>query len=69
VNKRHITWSEFGDLSDLLAKKIASSNKKFDGIIGISRGGLPLTTILSHTLSLPISLIIRAASYDEDNEQ
>lgn len=69
MEKRYIDWSEYGDLIDALIQKVSHAQKKYDGIIGISRGGLPIAVSLSHGLKLPISQIIRAASYDEDNEQ
>lgn len=48
------TWNQF----DKDAKKIASilqkSGRKFDGVYGPVRGGLPLAVVLSHALNIPM---------------
>jgi uncharacterized protein len=52
-----VSWNEFETLSIDLAKKIIKSNKKFDLIIGVSRGGLLLARLLSSMLNIPLAVI------------
>ncbi len=51
---RKISWEEFDRLIDRLEIKINKSGNKFDGIIGIPRGGLIVAVCLSHRLNLPL---------------
>jgi len=66
--KVKISWNQFQQLSDKLAERIISSQKNYEGIIAISRGGLPLATLFSHKLNIPITEILHARSYSEDGE-
>lgn len=45
-------WVEYQKLVELLAEKIISSKKKYNGIIAIPRGALPIATSLSHILNI-----------------
>ncbi|MDA1334575.1 MAG: phosphoribosyltransferase [bacterium] len=54
TEKQKYTWQEFDEDVNLLAEKIKATNKKFDGIYGIPRGGLPIAVALSHRLDLPM---------------
>ena len=51
-NKKHFyTWKNFE--SDVKKLTSALKHKKFDGIWGPARGGLPIAVCLSHALDLP----------------
>jgi len=52
-----VSWTEFESLAIDLTKKIKSSNKNFSFIVGVSRGGLLLSRLLSSTLDLPMGVI------------
>lgn len=51
----NVTWDDFRNNSSLLAEKIVASQKKFDLIVAIARGGLTLAQLLSDSLRLPIA--------------
>lgn len=48
--KKLITWDNYGRLLNILKTKIVELNIPFDYIYGIPRGGLPISTFLSHNL-------------------
>jgi hypoxanthine phosphoribosyltransferase len=52
-----ISWREFNSLSIDLAKQITYSEKTFDAIVCVSRGGLLLGRLLSSVLELPLGVI------------
>ncbi|MBI4239559.1 phosphoribosyltransferase [Candidatus Uhrbacteria bacterium] len=54
IGKIHYTWSEFEKDLFALSKKLRRAKKKFTGIWGPARGGLPLAVCLSHLLTLPL---------------
>tara|TARA_Y100000310_G_scaffold257347_1_gene265386 strand:- start:114 stop:470 length:357 start_codon:yes stop_codon:yes gene_type:complete len=57
MNKVYIDWETFGIMIDKLAEKINENHKgTFDGVYGVPRGGLPIATVLSHKLGLPLLL-------------
>ncbi len=47
-----ISWQEFDKITKYLAETIKKSDKKFDFITGIPRGGIILAVYLSHLLDL-----------------
>ena len=51
---RVVGWEEFDRLIDRLEFKINESDKKFEGIYGIPRGGLMVAVCLSHRLNIPL---------------
>lgn len=52
-----VSWTEYHSLSQSLAAKILSSDKKPDQIVAIARGGLTLGHLLSDLLHIPVSTI------------
>jgi len=54
---RYVSWSEYGNLAEALAEKVRSSGKKFDLVIGIARGGLPVAMVVSDHLDVRIDFI------------
>jgi hypoxanthine phosphoribosyltransferase len=53
----YISWNEFESLALDLAKNIDLSNKKYDLIVTVGRGGLLLGRILASLLKLPLGVI------------
>jgi hypoxanthine phosphoribosyltransferase len=53
----YLSWSSFGKASYSLAKKIKASRIKFDLIIGITRGGVPLAMVIGDSLNVGIDTI------------
>jgi uncharacterized protein len=54
---RYINWAEYGDLADALAEKVRLGGVKFDVIIGIARGGIPVAMVVSDHLAVAIDFI------------
>lgn len=52
ANKVFVTWKEVRDYVELLVE--ASKDKKFSGVFGIPRGGLPLAVMISDRMGLPL---------------
>jgi uncharacterized protein len=52
-----ISWDEFERLSVDLYKNIKESNKKYDHIVCVARGGLLLGRLLSEMMNLPLAVI------------
>lgn len=60
---RYISWPEYGNLAEALAEKVRAKGKKFDLVIGIARGGLPVAMVVSDHLGTRIDFI-NVKSYD-----
>jgi hypoxanthine phosphoribosyltransferase len=54
---RYISWPEYGNLAEALAEKVRSSGKRFDLVIGIARGGIPVAMVVSDHLGVKIDFI------------
>lgn len=54
---KRIKWQEYGDLCDALADKVESSKSRFDLIIGVSRGGIPVAMALSDRLDVDFDIL------------
>ena len=52
-DKEHYSWVQFDKDVIEVVKRLRKTHKKFDGVWGPPRGGLPLAVILSHALALP----------------
>ena len=50
--KRAMTWEEFEIATDILAKRIFASERRFKSVSGIPRGGLIVAVVLSHKLGV-----------------
>jgi uncharacterized protein len=53
----HISWARYGKMADMMVKKIKGKRYKFDLVIGIARGGIPLAMVISDRLGVRIDLI------------
>jgi uncharacterized protein len=65
---RYVSWPEYGNLAEALAEKVHSSGKRFDLVIGIARGGMPVAMVVSDHLDARIDFI-NVKSYVGINER
>ncbi len=66
LEKILLSWQEFGVLSEKLANKLKSKyNKEIDVVIGIAKGGLPISVYLANSLGAQWDSI-RIRSYTSD---
>jgi hypoxanthine phosphoribosyltransferase len=54
---RYISWSEYGNLAEALAEKIRANGKKYDLVVGIIRGGIPVAMVVSDHLNVKIDFV------------
>lgn len=52
-----MSWTSYGKISSSLAQKIKKSGVKFDLIIGIARGGIPLAMVIGDKIGVRIDII------------
>jgi len=69
IEKRFLTWEEFGTLSRKLAERLEVTNRAFDQIIALSRGGLPLGVAMSHRFSAPLKVVSIKSYNDKTHKQ
>jgi len=60
---RYLGWTEYGRLLERLADAVAAGSAKFDLVIGIARGGLPVAMVVSDRLGTKVDFI-NVKSYD-----
>ena len=63
-NFRYISWSEYGNLAEALAEKVRANGKKYDLVVGIARGGIPVAMVVSDHLDVKIDFI-NVKSYND----
>ncbi len=63
-NFRYISWSEYGNLAEALAEKVRANGKKYDLVVGIARGGIPVAMVVSDHLNVKIDFI-NVKSYND----
>ncbi|HMD78748.1 MAG TPA: phosphoribosyltransferase family protein [Nitrososphaerales archaeon] len=61
---RYVSWSEYGNLADALGEKVRATGKKFDLVVGIARGGIPVAMVVSDHLDVKIDFV-NVKSYDD----
>ena len=54
---RYVSWPEYGNLAEALAEKVRSGGKRFDLVVGIARGGMPVAMVVSDHLDVRIDFI------------
>ncbi len=64
-NTNKLTWEDFEYLANDICKQISAKPIIFDSIIGIARGGLFLSTLLSYKLNIKKLYIINTQLYCE----
>jgi hypoxanthine phosphoribosyltransferase len=52
MKKKYYSWLEVEKAADTIIRQMYKDNWRPDYIVGITRGGLPLATILSHKLNI-----------------
>ena len=63
-NFRYISWSEYGNLAEALAEKVRANGKKYDLVVGIARGGIPVAMVVSDHLNVKIDFV-NVKSYND----
>lgn len=53
----YLSWSSFGKASYYLTQKVKASKIKFDLVIGIARGGIPIAMVISDSLNIGIETV------------
>jgi len=54
---RYVSWPEYGNLASALAEEVQSAGKRFDLVVGIVRGGMPVALVVSDHLDVKIDFI------------
>ena len=54
---RYIGWLEYGRSVEKLAELVAAGGLKFDLVIGIARGGVPVAMVVSDRLGAKVDFI------------
>jgi uncharacterized protein len=54
MNKIYYTWNDLESAAEHIALAMYQDMWRPDYIVGITRGGLPLATVLSHKISVPV---------------
>lgn len=63
-----IGWEEFGSLAEDLANRIKKDGVHFDLVVGVARGGVPLSMVVADRLLLPVDFI-NVKSYVEQGKR
>ncbi len=63
-NFRYISWSEYGNLAESLAEKVAATGKRFDLVVGIARGGIPVSMVVADHMDVKVDFI-NVKSYND----
>jgi hypoxanthine phosphoribosyltransferase len=54
---RYIDWAAYGNLVSALAEKVRGGATKFDLVIGIARGGVPVAMVISDELGVRLDIV------------
>ena len=65
---RYLSWAQYGELVTKLADSVNSSGEKFDLVVGIARGGIPVAMVVSDRLGSKIDFI-NVKSYTDVGER
>jgi hypoxanthine phosphoribosyltransferase len=61
---RYISWPEYGNLAEALAEKVRARGKKYDLVVGIARGGIPVAMVVSDHLNVKVDFV-NVKSYND----
>jgi len=64
----YVNWSQYGELVTKLADEVASSGDRFDLVIGIARGGVPVAMVVADTLGVRVDFL-NVKSYTDVGER
>jgi len=56
-NFRYISWPEYGNLAEALAEKVRANGKRYDLVVGIARGGIPVAMVVSDHLNVKVDFV------------
>lgn len=56
-------WKEYGNMASALARSVARSGIRFDVVVGIARGGVPLAMVISDEIGARLE-IVNVKSYN-----
>lgn len=65
---QYVTWSQYGDLVTKLAENVATGGKRFDLVIGIARGGIPVAMVVADRMGIRIDFV-NVKSYTDVGER
>lgn len=65
---RYLTWAQYGELVTRLADEVDSSREKFDLVVGIARGGIPVAMVVADRLGCKVDFI-NVKSYTDVGER
>jgi len=54
---RYVSWPEYGILAEALAEEVHSGGKRYDLVVGVVRGGMPVAMVVSDHLDVKIDFI------------
>jgi hypoxanthine phosphoribosyltransferase len=54
TQKEYYAWNQFDKDAGKIIRQLKKSRKKFDGVWGPPRGGLPLAVVISHAFNIPL---------------
>ncbi len=66
IERLQVSWEQVGKDIKALAQRL--EGQKFDRVVGISRGGLPLGVTLSQKFNLPFS-VVGVSSYNDITDE
>jgi len=64
----YVTWSQYGELVTKLAENVAASGERFDLVIGIARGGMPVAMVVADKLGIKVDFL-NVKSYTDVGER
>lgn len=67
-DKIYISWPEFHQDVKNLCKKIKQTNREYNKIVAISRGGLIPSGIISYELNIRNSRVVNIISYNNEKQ-
>jgi hypoxanthine phosphoribosyltransferase len=64
----YVTWAQYGEMVTKLADSVATSGEKFDLVIGIARGGMPVAMVVADKLGIKVDFL-NVKSYTDVGER
>ena len=65
---RYLSWAQYGELVTKLADSVNASGERFDLVVGIARGGIPVAMVVSDRLGSKIDFL-NVKSYTDVGER
>lgn len=64
----YVSWAQYGEMVTKLAENIVASRERFDLVIGIARGGMPVAMVVADTLGVRVDFL-NVKSYTDVGER